>query len=50
MARIYTDSRITIPAQVRKRFEIKKGDYVRLILVEVLKKSETGAWVKKKVE
>ena len=50
VAQVYTDSRITVPRQMRKRFEIKKGDYVRLILVEVLKKSETGKWVKKKVE
>ena len=50
VAQVYTDSRITVPTQMRKRFEIKKGDYVRLILVEVLKKSETGKWVKRKAK
>ena len=50
MAQVYTDSRITVPKQMRKRFEIKKGDYVRLVLVEVLNKSETGKWIKRKVE
>jgi AbrB family looped-hinge helix DNA binding protein len=50
VTRVYTDSRITVPVQIRKRFEIKNGDYLRLILVEVLKKTETGKWVKKKVE
>jgi len=50
VAQVYTDSRITVPKQMRKRFEIKKGDYVRLVLVEVLNKSETGKWIKRKVE
>jgi bifunctional DNA-binding transcriptional regulator/antitoxin component of YhaV-PrlF toxin-antitoxin module len=49
VALVYADSRITLPMQIRKRFEVKEGDYVRMMLVEVLKKSETGTWVKRTV-
>ena len=49
VAQVYGDGRVTLPRQLRKRFNIEDGDYARLVLVEVLKKSSAGEWVKKKV-
>jgi AbrB family looped-hinge helix DNA binding protein len=50
VAQVYRDGRVTLPKQLRKRFDIKDGDYVRLVLVEVLKKGDAGEWVKRRVE
>ena len=50
MVQVYTDGRLTVPLQLRKRFDVKEGDYVRLVLVEVFKETKTGAWVSRKVE
>ena len=50
VAQVYGDGRVTLPRQLRKRFDVKDGDYVRLVLVEVLKKGDAGKWVKRKVE
>lgn len=50
VVQVYTDGRLTVPLQLRKRFDVKEGDYVRLVLVEVFKETKTGAWVSRKVE
>jgi bifunctional DNA-binding transcriptional regulator/antitoxin component of YhaV-PrlF toxin-antitoxin module len=50
VAQVYGDGRVTLPRQLRKRFNIEDGDYARLVLVEVLKKNGAGEWVKRKVE
>ena len=39
---------MTVPRGLRELFDVEDGDYVRLVLVEVMKKSGKG-WVKKKV-
>lgn len=49
MVRIYTDGRITIPYQLRKRFDVKEGDYVRLVLMEVFKENDDGEWISRKM-
>jgi hypothetical protein len=41
---------VTVPKQLRARFDVSDGCYVRLALVEVLKKGESGKWVKRLVE
>lgn len=50
MVRVFTGGKVTVPKQLRDRFEVEDGDYVRLVLVEVLKKGEDGEWVKRRVE
>ena len=49
VAQVYADGRITLPRQLRKRFEIKDGDYVRLFLTEVLGKNNNGEWISRKM-
>jgi bifunctional DNA-binding transcriptional regulator/antitoxin component of YhaV-PrlF toxin-antitoxin module len=49
VVRVFTGGKVTVPKQLRERFGVVDGDYVRLVLVEVLKKGEDGEWVKKKV-
>jgi AbrB family looped-hinge helix DNA binding protein len=50
VARVFTGGKVTIPKQLRERFNLKEEDYVRLSLVEVLKKDASGEWSKKKVQ
>ncbi len=50
VGRVFNGGKVTVPKQLRERFNVEDGDYVRLVLVEVLKKSEGGEWVKKKVQ
>jgi len=50
VAQVYTEGRVTVPRQLRKRFDVKDGDYVRLVLVEVFRENDAGEWVKRKVE
>lgn len=38
MARVFGTGKVTIPLRVRDVLGVKDGDYVRLILVEVLRK------------
>lgn len=49
VARVFTGGKVTVPKQLRELFGVEDGDYVRLVLVEVMKKGEEG-WVKRKVE
>lgn len=50
MARVFKDGKVTVPKRVRSICDVSDGDYVRLRLVEVLKRSESGEWIKKRVE
>lgn len=50
VALTFSGCKVTIPRHLRERFGISDGDYVRLALVEVLKKNESGMWTKQKVE
>jgi bifunctional DNA-binding transcriptional regulator/antitoxin component of YhaV-PrlF toxin-antitoxin module len=49
VVRVFTGGKVTVPKQLRELFSVEDGDFVRLALVEVLKKAEDGEWVKKRV-
>ncbi|MCJ7431736.1 hypothetical protein MUO83_11085 [Candidatus Bathyarchaeota archaeon] len=46
--RVFKGGKVTVPKRLRDIFDVGDGDYVRLALVEVLKKEDAG-WVRKKV-
>jgi bifunctional DNA-binding transcriptional regulator/antitoxin component of YhaV-PrlF toxin-antitoxin module len=48
--RFFNEGKVTVPKQLRERFGVEDGDYVRLVLAEVLKKGEDGEWIKKRVQ
>ena len=50
MVQVYTDGRVTVPLQLRKRFDVKDGDYIRLVLTEVFRENNSGEWTSRKVE
>jgi bifunctional DNA-binding transcriptional regulator/antitoxin component of YhaV-PrlF toxin-antitoxin module len=50
VARVSVRGKVTVPRRLRDLFDIEDGDYVRLALVEVLKKDERGVWVRRKIE
>ena len=49
VVRVFAGGKVTVPVQLRELFDVEDGDYVRLALVEVLKKGADGEWVKKRV-
>jgi len=48
VVRVFGGGKVTIPKRVRELLGVKDGDYVRLSLVEVIKR-EKGGWVKEEV-
>jgi bifunctional DNA-binding transcriptional regulator/antitoxin component of YhaV-PrlF toxin-antitoxin module len=50
VARVLKDGKVTVPKRLRSLYCVSEGDYVRLGLVEVLKKNQAGEWVKRRVE
>ncbi len=48
VARVFKGGKVTVPKRLREIFGVADGDYVRLALVEVLKKEDAG-WARKKV-
>jgi bifunctional DNA-binding transcriptional regulator/antitoxin component of YhaV-PrlF toxin-antitoxin module len=48
VARVFKDGKITVPKHLRDLCGVADGDYVRLGLVEVLKKGGGGEWVRRK--
>jgi len=42
IARVVTDGKVTVPKRVRDLLDICEGDYVRLSVVEVIRKKESG--------
>ena len=50
VVRVFKGGKVTVPVHVRELWSINDGDYVRLGLVEVMKKTESGEWVKRRVE
>jgi bifunctional DNA-binding transcriptional regulator/antitoxin component of YhaV-PrlF toxin-antitoxin module len=50
VARVFAGGKVTVPKQLRERFNVEDGDYVRLALVEVFEKGEDGEWVKRRVQ
>ena len=49
MVQVYAGGRVTVPLQLRRRFGVKDGDYVRLVLAGVFREEEAGKWVERKV-
>jgi len=49
VVRVFKGGKITVPKRLRELFGVEDGDYVRLALVEVMKKTDDG-WVKRKVD
>ncbi len=50
VARVFAGGKVTVPKRLRELFDVKDGDYVRLALVEVLKRDEKGGgWVRRRV-
>ena len=47
---VLAGGKVTVPKQLRARFEVSDGCYVRLALVEVLTRGKGGGWVKRRVE
>jgi len=50
VALVLAGGKVTVPKQLRERFGVSEGCYVRLALLEVLTRSEGGVWVKRQVE
>jgi bifunctional DNA-binding transcriptional regulator/antitoxin component of YhaV-PrlF toxin-antitoxin module len=48
VARVFKGGKVTVPKRLRELFDVNDDDYVRLALVEVVKKSG-DRWVRKKV-
>lgn len=40
MARVFAEGKVTIPLRIRDLLKIEDGDYVRLSIIEVVKKTE----------
>ena len=49
MVRVFKGGKVTVPKRLRELFNVEDGDYVRLALVEVMKKTGEG-WVRRRVE
>jgi bifunctional DNA-binding transcriptional regulator/antitoxin component of YhaV-PrlF toxin-antitoxin module len=50
VARVFNDGKVTVPKRLRSLCGVGDGDYVRLVLVEVLKRNDAGVWEKRRVE
>jgi bifunctional DNA-binding transcriptional regulator/antitoxin component of YhaV-PrlF toxin-antitoxin module len=50
VGRVLKDGKVTVPKRLRSLCGVSDGDYVRLSLVEVLKRNQAGEWVKRRVE
>ena len=46
---VSVNGKVTVPKQLRARFNVSNGCYVRLALVEVLKKGYGGVWIKRRL-
>ena len=49
MARVCGGGKVTVPKRLREVLAVEDGDYVRLGVVEVMKR-EGGGWVRKRVK
>ena len=50
VARVFGGGKVTVPKRLRALLGVGDGDYVRLGVVEVLKRGEGGEWVRRSVE
>ena len=49
VVRVFKGGKVTVPKHLRELCQVADGDYVRLGLVEVLKRAENGEWSRRKV-
>ncbi len=49
MVKIFKGGKVTVPYHVRELHGVCDGDYVRVELVEVLKRNDSGEWVRRRV-
>ncbi len=49
VVRVFKDGKVTVPKRLRELFLVEDGDYVKLALVEVLKKGDGSGWVRRRV-
>ena len=49
VALMSVNGKVTVPKQLRARLNVSNGCYVRLALVEVLKKGDGGVWIKRRL-
>jgi bifunctional DNA-binding transcriptional regulator/antitoxin component of YhaV-PrlF toxin-antitoxin module len=50
VALVLAGGKVTVPKRLRELFDVSDVCYVRLALLEVLKKGEDGAWVRRRVK
>ena len=50
VAVVFAGGKVTVPRQLRARFDVADGCYGRLALVEVLRKGEGDVWVRRRVQ
>jgi len=50
VALVLAGGKVTVPKQLRERFDVLEGCYVRLVLAEVLTRGEGGVWIRRRVE
>jgi AbrB family looped-hinge helix DNA binding protein len=50
VVRVFKGGKVTVPKQVRELCGIEDGDYVRLALMEVMKRVGEGEWKKRRIE
>jgi bifunctional DNA-binding transcriptional regulator/antitoxin component of YhaV-PrlF toxin-antitoxin module len=50
VARVFAGGKVTVPRRLRDLLGVGDGDYVRLAVVEVLRKGEDGSWVRRRVD
>ena len=48
VVRVFKGGKVTVPKRLRELFDVEDGDYVRLALLEVLKRGD-GGWVRRRV-
>jgi len=48
VAKVFQGGKVTVPKRLRELFGIEDGDYVRVALVEVMKRSG-GEWKRRRV-
>lgn len=49
VARVFSGGKVTVPKRLRDLLGVEDGDYVRLGMVEVMKRKD-GEWVRRTVE
>lgn len=50
VALVLAGGKVTVPKRLRELFDVSDACYVRLALLEVLKKGDGGVWVKRRVK